>query len=148
MKKLLVCVDLSNITDEIIQQSICFAKDLSAEIILIHVVSIDVGFILGDVGFQYLPELEETVLEKDAIQLNDLKLKIEKSDVQCRALVKQGIPAEIILETAEETSPYAIIIGSKGHGNLYNAFVGSVCHDVIKESKHPIFVVPSLEKKE
>ncbi|CAI9429927.1 Universal stress protein UspE [Candidatus Ornithobacterium hominis] len=145
MKKLLVPVDLSNITDEIIRQSIHFAQDLSAEIILIHVVSLDVGFILGEVGFQYLPELEETALEKDAVHLNNLKNQIEKSGVNCNSFLKQGIPAEIILETAEEIKPYAIVLGSKGHGNLYNALVGSVCHDVIKESKFPVFVVPNLD---
>lgn len=62
-------------------------------------------------------------------------------------MVKQGIPVDTILEQADETHADTIVIGSKGHGTLYEAFVGSVCRDVIKDAKIPIVVIPNQKKK-
>ena len=50
-------------------------------------------------------------------------------------------------EQADETHADTIVIGSKGHGTLYEAFVGSVCRDVIKDAKIPIVVIPNQKKK-
>lgn len=145
MKKLLVAVDLSKISEKIVQKAIALAKDLSAEIVLVYIVSLDVGFIMGDVGFQYLPELEATELEEDDKCLKEIKERIEKQGVKCDVVIQQGIPEEKLIELSQKLGAYAIVIGSKGHGNLYNTLVGSVCHEIIKNSSVPVFVVPAEE---
>ena len=146
MKNILVPVDLSEFSNEIIHKTINLAKGLNAKITLLHVVSLDVGFIIGDVGFQYLPELEQTALEEDAKALNELQKSVLNQGVQVDALVKQGIPVDTILEQSKELNIDIIAIGSQGHGTLYEAFVGSVCHDVIKHSEIPVFVIPNQKK--
>ena len=62
------------------------------------------------------------------------------------AIVKQGIPVDTIVEQSKELGADVIVIGSKGHGTLYEAFVGSVCRDVIKNSEIPVYVIPNQKK--
>lgn len=147
MKNILVPVDLSPFSNEIAGEAIKLAKSITGKVTLLHVVSLDVGFIIGDVGFQYLPELEKTALEEDAKQLNDLQQQLSKEGVEVEAIVKQGIPVDTILDYAKNNSTDVIVIGSKGHGTLYEALVGSVCHDVIKNSEIPVYVIPNKQKE-
>ena len=146
MKTILVPVDLSPFSNEIAMEAVKIAKITGGKLILLHVVSLDIGFIIGDVGFQYLPELEKTALEEDAKELNKLQEIIAAEGIQVEAIVKQGIPVDTILEQVEETGADTIVIGSKGHGTLYEAFVGSVCRDVIKDAKVPVVVIPNQKK--
>lgn len=148
MKKILVPVDLSEFSKEIIEEAAKLAKLTDAELILLNVASVDVGFIIGDVGFQYLPELEHTALEDDAVMLSNFTDYIKLKDIKCKSLVKQGIPVDVILEQAEEQNADCIVIGSRGHGSLYEVLVGSVCHDVIKYSNIPVYVIPNNKAKE
>ncbi|MGI9525795.1 MAG: universal stress protein [Weeksellaceae bacterium] len=147
MKNILVPVDLSSFSNEVINQAINLAKEINGKLTLLHVVSLDIGFIIGDMGYHYLPELEETTLHEDAKALNELELKVREMGVEVNSLVKQGIPVDTILEEAESLGIDIIAIGSKGHGTLYEAFVGSVCRDVIKHSEIPVYVIPHQKKK-
>ncbi len=146
MNNILVPVDLSESSHKILQQAVKLAKMSDAKLHLLNVVSMDIGFIVGDVGYQYLPELEQTVLEEDARQLKDLEQQVTDQGVECDSIVKQGIPVDIILEESDNLNVSYIVIGSQGHGTLYEALVGSVCHDVIKNSKVPLLVVPSKQE--
>ncbi|MDO5509250.1 MAG: universal stress protein [Weeksellaceae bacterium] len=147
MKKMLVPVDLSDFSNEIAMAAVDLAKRLDSELLLLHVVSLDVGFIIGDVGFQYLPELEETALQEDAKQLSDLERLVREQGVNCTSIVKQGIPVDTIIEQANLQGADLIVIGSKGHGTLYETFVGSVCRDVIKNSPVPLYVIPNKQRE-
>ena len=147
MKNILVPVDLSPFSNEIALEAVKLAQATGGKLTLLHVVSLDVGFIIGDVGFQYLPELEQTALEEDAKQLNELQQQLSSHGVEVDALVKQGIPVDTILEQSKLNNIDIIVIGSKGHGTLYEALVGSVCHDVIKNSHIPIYVIPNKQKE-
>ena len=129
-------------------EAIKLAKLTNAELILLNVASLDIGFIIGDVGFQYLPELEHTALEDDAVMLSNFTDYIKSKGVECKSLVKQGIPVDVILEQAEEQKVDCIVIGSRGHGSLYEVLVGSVCHDVIKYSNVPVYVKPNNKEKD
>lgn len=146
MKNILVPVDLSPFSNEIANEAANFARTVGGKLTLLHVVSLDVGFIIGDIGFQYLPELEKTTLEEDAKQLHAIQESIAQQGIEVNAIVKQGIPVDTIVEQSKELGADVIVIGSKGHGTLYEAFVGSVCRDVIKNSEIPVYVIPNQKK--
>ena len=148
MKKILVPIDLSAFSKEVIEEAIKLAKLTGAELILLNVASLDIGFVVGDVGFQYLPELENTALEDDAKMLSNFTDYVKLKGVKCESMVKQGIPVDVILEESDKQHADCVVIGSRGHGSLYEVLVGSVCHDVIKYSNVPVYVKPNNKKKE
>lgn len=147
MSKIFVPIDFSDFNREVIKKAIDYAKMSKGEIYLIHVASIDLGVIVSDTGFTYLPELENTVLNEEAEQLTELKEWIESENVACQTIIKQGIPSDIILEEAKSLNVDIIIIGSLGHNSLYDIFIGSVAKDVIKHSTVPVLVIPKARSK-
>ena len=54
-----------------------------------------------------------------------------------------GLPVDLILQTCKEESADLIVVGSHGHGAVYNLLVGSVTAGVLKSAKCPVLVVPS-----
>lgn len=141
-QKLLVPIDFSDFNRTVISKAIAHAKLVDGEIYLIHVATLDIGVIVSETGFTYLPELEQTALNEEAEQMKVLKEEIESQGVGCKTIIKQGIPAEIIVEEAKNLGVDLIIIGSLGHNTLYNMFIGSVASEVIKRSTVPLLVVP------
>ncbi len=141
-QKILVPIDFSDFNRTVISKAVDYAKLVNGEIYLIHVATLDIGVIVSETGFTYLPELEQTALNEEADQLGKLKLKIESEGIKCETMVKQGIPADIIVQEANDLKVNLIVIGSLGHNSLYNMFVGSVASDVIKHSSVPLLVIP------
>jgi nucleotide-binding universal stress UspA family protein len=58
-----------------------------------------------------------------------------------KAEVKTGQPARVIVKTAEQGGYEAIIIGSRGHGDLEGLLLGSVSHKVANLSKCTVITV-------
>ncbi|MDD3458963.1 MAG: universal stress protein [Weeksellaceae bacterium] len=142
-QKILVPIDLSDINSKVISTAIAQAKLVpDSEIFMVHVVTLDIGIIVSETGFTYLPELEEDVFNDETRQVEELKEMVEKEGIPCKLIVKQGIPSDIILQEAQDLGADLIVIGSQGHNMLYNVFIGSVATEVIKRSQIPLLVVP------
>lgn len=63
--------------------------------------------------------------------LGEAKAIAEKHDIpRIEALVKRGQPARTIANTAEEVEADAIVMGSRGLGDVSGLLVGSVSHKV------------------
>lgn len=58
------------------------------------------------------------------------------------ALLREGDPAREILKTAAEVEANLIVLGSRGHGPLAGAILGSVSLAVAGRSPLPVLVVP------
>jgi nucleotide-binding universal stress UspA family protein len=56
--------------------------------------------------------------------------------------LKEGFPAEEILQTAEELHCEAIVMGTHGKGIIKNAFLGSTSKRVLRRTRIPVFIIP------
>ena len=56
-------------------------------------------------------------------------------------LIKNGTPAEVIVETSQELKCDLIVIGTHGHSSFADVFVGSTAKRVIKNSPIPVLVI-------
>ncbi|MGB8339952.1 MAG: universal stress protein, partial [Chthoniobacterales bacterium] len=56
---------------------------------------------------------------------------------------REGTVVEEILKTSREISADLIVMGSHGHGSVYNLLVGSVTEGVLKAGKRPVLLVPA-----
>ena len=142
MKNIVLPVDFSDTTDVLIDGAVDFAKEVMGKICLIHVAPADIGFAIGDMGFQYFPEIEKSEIAEELSELNELQKRIESKGVGCEHILKQGISADIILNYAKEKNASYIVMGSHGRSGIYDVFVGSLTKDITKNSPIPVVVVP------
>jgi nucleotide-binding universal stress UspA family protein len=63
------------------------------------------------------------------------------------AFTIQGPAVEMILREARNQNAGLIIMGSHGHGALYELLIGSVTQGVMKDAHCPVVVVPSKAGK-
>lgn len=146
MTNIVFPVDFSDSTDQLVTAAVDFAKKTQGKIYLIHVAPSDIGFAIGDMGFQYFPEVEQNEIKEELKLLNNLEQQIIAQGVECEHLLRQGIAKDIILEYAEEKRADFIVMGSHGRSGIYDVFVGSLTKDLTKSSTIPVLVIPCHNK--
>lgn len=142
MKNIVVPIDFSDTTDVLIDGAVNFAKEIGGKICLIHVAPADIGFAIGDMGFQYFPEIEKSEISEELSELNEIEKKVVAKGVACEHLLKQGVSSEIILDYAKEKDASYIFMGSHGRSGIYDVFVGSLTKDITRKSPIPVLVFP------
>ena len=146
MKTILLPIDFENSSQHILEEGMAFAKLLQAKVYLMHTISLDIGYILGETGFQYIPEIENNILEKETKQMDEYRKILIDENIENEIIINQGIPAEMIIDKADELKVSYIVMGSHARGIFFESFLGSVSKEVLKKSKVPVLVVPSKKK--
>lgn len=142
MINIILPVDFSETTHVLIDGAIEFAKACNGQICLIHVAPSDLGFAIGDMGFQYFPEVEQNEIKEELTQLQKIQNEITEKGVACEHILKQGLAKDIILDYAKEKKAAYIVMGSHGRSGIYDVFVGSLTKDLTKSSPIPVLVIP------
>ena len=152
MNKILIAVDDTKSSKEIFSKCTqickCMAPD---EIILLYVEKFAgrslMDEMLGDAELGTLrdviqgTEFQEAMDEKAEKILGFYKSALEeRSPVpNVRTMVKSGIPAEEIVQTAKDEDASMIIIGSRGKRS--RLFMGSVSREVANTAECPVMIV-------
>ena len=84
--------------------------------------------------------------EKDLTKLEEMANFFAGTGVSVRVLNSEGDPVQEILQTALKEKVELIILGSHGHGPIYNLLVGSVAAGVLKGTPCPVMVVPAARE--
>ena len=146
MTNIILPVDFGKTTDVLLGTAIKFAKEVNGRLCLIHVAPMDLGLAVGDIGMQYFPEIEQSEIREELLELNRLEQQAVAQGVDCEHLLKQGIPKDIILAYAEQKNAGYIVMGSHGRSGIYDVFIGSLTKELTKLSPIPVLVVPCHEK--
>ena len=89
MINIVLPIDFSEATDKLLEGALKFAKETRGKICLIHVAPADIGFAIGDMGFQYFPEVEQNEIKEELLRLNNLPQRVIAHDVDCVHMLKQ-----------------------------------------------------------
>jgi nucleotide-binding universal stress UspA family protein len=146
MNTILVPVDFSDVTAQVAATARKFAAAFESRIILLNVAEPEPDF----VGFDAGPPNVRTIVARDfkieRQRLDQLKAQCADSGADVTALHIQGPIVEKILHEVGEQQADLIVMGSHGHGALYDLLVGSVTNGVIKGAPCPVVVVPAANK--
>lgn len=145
MRNIILPVDFSDATNKLLAGATKFAKEIGGTIHIVHIIPSDVGFAIGEMGFQYFPEVAEIEANEDYKRLTEISEKIKAEDIPCEFILKKGIPKEVILELAKEKNADYIVMGSHGRSGIYDIFVGSLTKELTKNSSIPVVVIPMHE---
>lgn len=161
MKKILVPVDFSPAMEGVLALAREMARAFQAELHLVHVrelgsVPVFPATTIGYPGMG-IPEMSMTAgiampppplvagepNEKQRNQLEALAESLSRQGIQTIAHERDGTVVEELLRIADELSVNLVVMGSHGHGSVYNLLVGSVTEGVLKASRRPVLLVPA-----
>ena len=81
---------------------------------------------------------------KEVLQAFSEEVKADEEDqtfVTDEILIKDGAPAEIIVQTAIEQNCDLVVMGTHGHGAIADVLIGSTAKWVIRQSPIPVLVI-------
>ena len=144
MKTIVVALDFSPITTRVLLALETVARPES-KVYLLHVAAPEPDFVGYGVGPQYIRDDRAQELREEHKLLTTYKTHLHKQGLNAEALLVSGPTVETLLNEVEKLKANLLIIGRRGHSKLYNAFMGSVCNDVLHKLKIPALVVPEEE---
>ncbi|MCX8070699.1 MAG: universal stress protein [Thermodesulfovibrionales bacterium] len=138
MQKILVAHDGSKSSDKALKKAVELAIKFNASLTVLAVVP-----------ELYLTELAEgdkqkifSSLTKETTEaMEKIRKSLSGKSIEVKTLVRQGDPAEKILETAQKMKADVIVTGSHGRHGTKKFMMGSVSSKVVDYSKCPVLVV-------
>ena len=140
MKRILVTTDGSPSSTEAVAFGVELAAEHSAELIFVHVVpTIDVvpAAGLGGYGGAFQHELSE----HDHLVLEEAAAVASEYEVSSTTVMLRGDTVDEIVAYADSHDVDLIVVGSRGHGTIAGALLGSVSRGVLGETKRPVLIV-------
>jgi nucleotide-binding universal stress UspA family protein len=162
IKKILYATDLSENAVHAFAYAVSLANMYGAGITILHVMAEFPGeeFIANmintdtweeiksrhysDARDQLIGKKRDSVAIKEVLEAFSEKTQADAQDqafVTDEVLIKNGVPAEVIVETAQERNCDLIVVGTYGHGTLADVLVGSTAKWVLKNSPIPVLVI-------
>lgn len=141
-QKILVAIDDSEISVNVIQQAAQLAKALNSEITVVEVMALDPYLADIYVRFGQSNDLIERVRGYVEENLAKAEQKFEELGLTVATQVLEGfsIPQEII-GAAQNLGADLIIMGSHGRTGFKKFILGSVAQKVLGESHIPVLIV-------
>jgi nucleotide-binding universal stress UspA family protein len=113
-----------------------------ARLVLLHVVQPPT--VLAD--FDPALPVVESMVRSATRQLGKWKALVESRGLTAVTICLSGAsPSEIIVAQAKSLCADYVVMGSHGHGSLYDLLVGSTTGGVLRRAACPVVVVPSLQ---
>ena len=160
MKNILVPIDYSEVTQHVIDFVRELAKGLDAEVHLVHVKETSAPAAAGAMGYGVfgVPDMVsvsggpaaglETIARttpsgETQHKFTDWEKELADSGLKATLREPIGPVVEQILREADARNADLIVMGTHGHGAMYNLLVGSVTEGVLKHSIRPVLLVPT-----
>jgi nucleotide-binding universal stress UspA family protein len=99
-------------------------------------------------GFGLVGAVEHHVTESDTGLLDDARARAEEAGVTAYTRLLRGEPADEIVAYADAVDADLIVVGSRGHGAVTSALLGSVSREILREARRPVLVVRGAATRE
>jgi nucleotide-binding universal stress UspA family protein len=141
MKTILAAIDFSDATERVVTAAAELTRALDGELHLLHVVPPDPDFVGYEPGPQHVRDQVAQSIAEDRHEIVELRDRLKTSGIQAQAQVVQGPTIQKILEEAHRLPADLVVIGTHGHGALYDLVLGGVSDGVLRKSPCPVLVV-------
>jgi nucleotide-binding universal stress UspA family protein len=145
MKTILALVDFSDVTARVLAQAQDLAKAFGGRVIIMHVLKQEpVVFDVGLASPTVLRPPAEAVVLAGKATLDGFRASMAATGINVTAQQLQDATMEKILEESGHLGAELIVVGSHHHSALYDLFIGSFTHDLLKLATCPVLVVPAV----
>jgi nucleotide-binding universal stress UspA family protein len=147
MKTILVPIDLSAAGSQVCDAACHLARLMKARLLLLHVVQPPPIMVTQIYALDAGQTEDMLVAAEDAgaNRLRELAARCAKRGVEVDAVHRVGLPVVEILSRAGKAD--YIVMGSHGHGAMYDLLVGSTTHGVLRKAPCPVVIVPPARRR-
>lgn len=148
--KILVCLDGSTLSEQIVPYATEVARRFGSKVVLLQVLQIPSSLAAASAqGAENVIEEELRRLSFEAHQyLDGISAQIKEKGVQAEVAVIEGTPGDAIVEFASQSQIELIIVATHGRKNLGRLVFGSVADHVIRHTTIPVLSVKPDDGKE
>mgnify|MGYP001064897606 CR=1 FL=1 len=114
------------------------ARVEQAEVLVLHVYQPPEQYTATQ-GYNTLVESLESLAQE---VVNDAVAHLQEEGLEARGKVQAGLPARVILETAQEENISLIVLGTRGPSNMRDFLLGEVSTEVLRYARCPVLLVP------
>ncbi len=114
-------------------------------IYLLHVAEPEPDFVGFDAGPDVVRDQMAEQFHREHEQIQAMAQRLRDQGREATALLVQGPTVDTILQQAERLDADLIVVGSHGHGAVFDMLVGSISSEVIRRSTVPVLVVPARD---
>ena len=137
-KKILVPTDGSEFAKKAQRHALFLAKVSGAEIVAVSVT--ENNFVNGLPLDDEIYQLNQVLNERSEENLKEFD-KLNDDDIKITHVIREGSPARVILEVANEEQVDLIVMGSSGKSGFDRFIMGSVADKVVNSAKCAVLVV-------
>jgi nucleotide-binding universal stress UspA family protein len=139
IQHILVPTDFSEYADYALDYAIELAKTFQARLTVLYVFHLS-SLALGEAPPTVLADTLEA-METHAQQRTQMALAhVKEAGLQADSAIVEGIPFQVIIETAESRDVDLIVMGTHGRTGLTHALMGSVAEKVVRLAPCPVLV--------
>ena len=147
MNHILVAIDFSEVTTEVISKAISLHKAIGGRLRVLHVDDSAPYFYSPEDASQ--PGFETITVSsppgKSSLAL--IRNQLSKEQIETEYRILEGPTVENILSEAKAFEADIIVIGAYHHGTFYHLLFGDTTESLIRHAPCPIFVVPQKDKQ-
>jgi len=143
IKKILVPTDFSADAEHALAAAKGLARDLGAEIVLMHAYHVDLPMATPALGGGYVLPVGfyEELRAQATKQIEELADGVAKDGISVTSVAIEERPFSAILEEAKRRSVDLIVMGTRGLTGLKHVAFGSVAERVVREAPCPVLTV-------
>ena len=146
MNRILIATDGSPSGNEAVDFGIELAADQGSAVTFVHVVpAVDV---VPVAGFGLTGAVPHELTEGDSESLDEAQARAEAAGVTSYTRLLRGDPVDEIVAYADTVDADLIVVGSRGHGAVASALLGSVSRGILREARRPVLVVRGVAARQ
>lgn len=138
MQRILVAHDGSKLSDKALKKGVELAALFNSELTVLSVVP---ELYLTELSDADRKKIMDALSEESRIAMEKVRVSLTNKSLDAKTIVRQGPPAERIIETAQKMRVDLIIVGSHGRHGARKFLLGSVSSKVTEYASCPVLVV-------
>lgn len=144
---ILIAVDISESTSEVIQKGVEFATKMNASVIIASIIPVYVDYLQSQMGL--VPtQWDDIYTAQKSYAIKELeKIKEEYAYLDISTYVEVGNAKFDIVEKAKQSNASYIVVGTHGRTGLSHIVIGSTAEYIVRHASVPVLVIPIKGKE-